>query len=248
MRFQNLKFIDRDILKILAMALMLLDHLWATVVPGNNWMTYLGRLAFPIFAFQAAEGYHHTSSFRKYALRLLLWGIISEIPFDLMCSGRFLNPFHQNVLFTLLLGLLLYRGMEKLIRGVKERLWKNAVLSLPVILGCLIGGIIGFPDYGLTGVLVTAMFCCFPKWKYVNLFRLICLILLLDVFFKGEILLISAFGTVLEIGKEALGILALAPICLYNGRKGRGGKIMQYIGYGFYPAHMLLLHLIRYFM
>jgi len=70
----------------------------------------------------------------------------------------------------------------------------------------------------------------------------------LDVFFKGEILLISAFGTVLEIGKEALGILALAPICLYNGRKGRGGKIMQYIGYGFYPAHMLLLHLIRYFM
>ena len=53
-------------LRILALVLMLLDHLWATVVPGNNWMTYVGRMAFPIFAFQAAEGYHHTHDFRGY--------------------------------------------------------------------------------------------------------------------------------------------------------------------------------------
>lgn len=248
MKTEKLKFLDRDGLKILAMVLMLLDHLWATVVPGNNWMTYLGRLAFPIFAFQAAEGYHHTSSFRKYALRLLSWGLISEIPFNLVYSGRFLNPFHQNVLFTLLLGLLLYHGAERFVRAVSGRLWKTAVTAVLQILGCLLGGIIGFTDYGLTGVLVTAMFCCFPKWKYVNLFQLVCLILLLDVFFKGEILLIPAFGTVLEIGKEALGIFAMIPILLYSGKKGRGGKVMQYIGYGFYPVHMLILHLIRYFM
>ena len=43
-------------LRILALVLMLLDHLWGTVVPGNDWMTYVGRMAFPIFAFQAAEG------------------------------------------------------------------------------------------------------------------------------------------------------------------------------------------------
>ena len=71
-------------LRILALVLMLLDHLWGTVVPGNNWMTYVGRMAFPIFAFQAAEGYHHTHDFKGYCKRLALFALISEIPFNLM--------------------------------------------------------------------------------------------------------------------------------------------------------------------
>ena len=40
-------------LRWIALGAMLLDHLWAMVVPGNQWMTYAGRLAFPIFAFAA---------------------------------------------------------------------------------------------------------------------------------------------------------------------------------------------------
>jgi len=47
-------------LKILAMVFMLCDHMWATVIHGNDWLTCVGRLAFPIFAFQIAEGYAHT--------------------------------------------------------------------------------------------------------------------------------------------------------------------------------------------
>ena len=247
-----MKYIKFDIssagLHILAMALMLCDHLWATLIPGNIWLTCIGRLAYPIFAFMTVEGYFHTRNLKKYALRLLLLAVLSEIPFNLMYSGRTINPFHQNVLFTLLLGLLLYHGAERFVRAVSGRLWKTAVVAVLQILGCLLGGLIGFADYGLTGVLVTAMFCCFPRWKYVNLFRIVCLILLLEVFFKGEILLVPAFGTVFEIGKEAMGIFAMIPILLYSGKKGRGGKVMQYIGYGFYPVHMLILHLIRYFM
>ena len=64
-------------LRILALGLMLLDHLWATVVPGNNWMTYVGRMAFPIFAFQAAEGYHHTHDFKGYCKRLAIFALVS---------------------------------------------------------------------------------------------------------------------------------------------------------------------------
>lgn len=52
-------------LHILAMVFMLCDHLWATVVPGNDWLTDIGRIAFPIFAFMIVEGYFHTKSLKK---------------------------------------------------------------------------------------------------------------------------------------------------------------------------------------
>ena len=55
-KLQNLKCLNGLTLKLLAMALMLCDHMWATVVPGGQWMTNLGRLAFPIFAYFTAEG------------------------------------------------------------------------------------------------------------------------------------------------------------------------------------------------
>ena len=98
-------------LHILAMAFMLSDHLWATLFLSQEWMTAVGRLAFPIFAFLAVEGYFHTHSFRRYALRMLLFAVLSEVPFDLMYSGTPFYPVHQNVIWTLLLGLLGIRAM-----------------------------------------------------------------------------------------------------------------------------------------
>ena len=99
-------------LRALACLLMLCDHMWATIVPGNEWMTWVGRLAFPIFAFQIAEGFLHTSNFRKYAVRLLIFGLVSEVPFDLVYGSTMLYPFHQNVMFTLLLGLLAVKALD----------------------------------------------------------------------------------------------------------------------------------------
>ncbi|MEG2678032.1 MAG: TraX family protein, partial [Oscillospiraceae bacterium] len=105
--------IDASALRLIAISAMLLDHLWGTVVPGNQWMTCVGRIAFPIFAFQLVEGYFHTKSLKKYLLRMLAFAIISEIPFDLMTAGTVFYPFHQNVIFTLLIGLLMIAGIEK---------------------------------------------------------------------------------------------------------------------------------------
>ena len=61
-KFKILNALD---LKLLAMALMFCDHLWATLLPGQQWLTNLGRLAFPIFAFQIVEGYFCTHDFKK---------------------------------------------------------------------------------------------------------------------------------------------------------------------------------------
>ena len=136
---KKLKFINSNALKILAMAFMLLDHLWATIIPDNQWMTCVGRLAFPIFAFMITEGYAHTSDFKKYAKRLFLFGLISEIPFNLMSSGSFVYPFHQNVMFTLLLGLLSIREIDRIKQAFcsddeKKQIAKKSILSILKIL------------------------------------------------------------------------------------------------------------------
>lgn len=72
-------------------------------------MTNLGRLAFPIFAFQIAEGYARTHNFKRYLGRMFLFALISELPFNLMTGGGLLFPFHQNVMFTFCLALLMLR-------------------------------------------------------------------------------------------------------------------------------------------
>ena len=84
----RLKLVNAFTLKVMAMALMLCDHMWATVIPGAAWMTSIGRLAFPIFAFQIAEGFARTHHFKGYLGRIFLFALISEIPFNLMYGGN----------------------------------------------------------------------------------------------------------------------------------------------------------------
>ena len=210
-------------LRILALFLMLLDHLWATVVPGNNWMTYVGRIAFPIFAFQAAEGYHYTHDFNGYCKRLAIFAAVSEIPFNLMIFSSPIFPFHQNVMLTLLLGLLACRAWDN------KKWWQIALL--------LLAGVVTFPDYGVMGVLTVLMFHVLRDWKWAQLLMLIAI----NWFgFEGQHLIL---GT-MEIPIQAFAILAFLPIALYNGEKGPGGKALQYGSYIFYPLHMLILGLL----
>ena len=93
-------------LKYIAMATMLVDHMGYVLFPWTLWLRCVGRIAFPIFAFQIAEGCIRTHDRRRYALRLLLFAVLTEVPFDLAFSGRPLDPSYQNVLWTLLAGAL----------------------------------------------------------------------------------------------------------------------------------------------
>ena len=130
-------------LHLLAMGLMLCDHLWATLLGDITWLAYLGRLAFPIFAFLAVEGFFHTKNLKKYRKRLLLFALISEIPFNLMMSGMFFYPLHQNVLWTFLLGSFAMSLLEKQRnRGALLRL----IVSLVVVFAFYLLGILCFVD------------------------------------------------------------------------------------------------------
>lgn len=232
--------ISASTLRLLAMGFMLLDHMWATIVPGNNWMTYIGRLAFPIFAFQIVEGFHHTSDRKQYAKRLLILALISEIPFNLMCISSPLFPFHQNTVFTLLLGLWAISVLDEA-RNLRTK--PASAKAGFVILAALLLGLLGFVDYGWKGVATVIAFYIFREGRFAKVGQLISLLLLNVLLFEGESF--ALFNGVWYLPTQVFALLALIPIWLYDGRKGFGGKRFQYTAYLFYPVHLLALHLIR---
>ena len=105
------KGLSGSTLKLIAIVSMLIDHVAAAVIVrvlyAGHWteqlyqiyrvMRSVGRIAFPIFCFFLVEGFEHTRDRKKYALRLFLFALISEIPFDLAFSAEILEVQYQNV-------------------------------------------------------------------------------------------------------------------------------------------------------
>lgn len=95
-----------DFLKFLAMFTMLIDHIGYLFFPYQMWLRIIGRLSFPIFAFLIARGYRYTSDKRKYAIRLFIFGLISQIPYYFFVPGK------MNIMFTLFIGLMIIEVFE----------------------------------------------------------------------------------------------------------------------------------------
>lgn len=230
-------------LHIIAMTFMLMDHLWATLLPAQDWLTCAGRLAFPIFAFMAVEGYFHTHSFKKYALRLLLFAVISEVPFDLMYGGTWFYPVHQNVIWTLLMGLLGIRLMEAV--REKQKTWVYLLVSVIVVVAGALLGTLCMVDYYGAGILTIFIFYFFRERKWWCLLGQVAALYWVNVEMLGGLMYpVHLFGMEFEICQQGLALLALIPIWLYHGRQGYHSKPFQYICYAFYPVHMLILVLV----
>jgi len=231
-------------LHLMAMAFMLCDHLWATVVDGNDWLTCVGRLAFPIFAFMIVEGYFHTRDLKKYVKRMLLFALISEIPFDLMTAGGLFYPLHQNVMFTFLLSIgLIWLNEDAKRRGNKVVIILTGVST--VILGYLLGTFT-FVDYYYAGPLTVLAFYFFRGrkwWCYLGQFAALWFINL--ELLGGLVYYVELFGTEVRIVQQGLALLALIPIWLYRGKQGYHSKWFQYTCYAFYPVHLLVLALLQ---
>ena len=228
------------VLHIIAMTLMLMDHLWATLLPAKEWLTCAGRVAFPIFAFMAVEGYFHTRSFKNYILRMLLFAVLSEIPFDLMYGGTWFYPVHQNVLWTFLLGLLGVWLMEQVRK--KGKIWMYLLVCVLVVPAGLVLGTLCMVDYYGVGVLTVFVFYFLHGRKWWCFLGQLAALYWLNVELLGGLMYpVQLFGMEFELCQQGLALLALIPIWLYRGRQGYHSKPFQYLCYVFYPVHMLLL-------
>lgn len=232
--------VDSAMLHILAMLFMLCDHTWSTLYPSQAWLTCIGRIAFPIFAFMTVEGYFHTYNFKKYLKRMLLFAVLSEIPFNLMYNGTLIYPMHQNVIWAFLLALL---GMKLLdyIRS-KGTLFMKIALSALVVMVWTLLGFATFVDYYGTGILMVFTFYFFHERKWWCYLGQLAVMFWLNVEVLGGFYYdVVLFGKHFELIQQGLALLALIPIWLYQGRQGYHSKAFQYFCYAFYPLHMLVL-------
>ena len=230
-------------LHILAMALMLCDHMWITVIPGNDWLTDIGRLAFPIFAFVTVEGFFHTKNLKKYVKRLFIFALISEIPFNLVVGSGIFYPLHQNVLWTFLIGI----GLIWINENAKDKETSKRILvaGITVVMGFVLG-ILSFCDYYHAGVLTVLIFYFFRERKWQNfVLQALCLWYINTQILSGFYYEWEIFGTKIEVLRQGFALFALVPIWLYKGKQGPYNKWIKAFYYWFYPAHLLVLWLIR---
>lgn len=231
-------------LHIMAMAFMLCDHLWGTIVPGNDWLTCVGRLTFPIFSFLIVEGYFHTKNLRKYVLRLLLFAVISEIPFNLAMGSSLIYPIHQNVLWCFLIAIGLIHWNEKL---RSKKLWLRILIGILTVRIAYISGILAMLDFYQAGILTVLVFYFFRGRKWWNFAgQLVCLWYINVEMLSGYAYEVQFLGQTHFFVRQGFALLALIPIWLYRGRQGYHSKVFQYFCYAFYPLHLLILGLLKF--
>lgn len=231
-------------LHLMAMAFMFCDHLWGTIVPGNDWLTCIGRLAFPIFAFMIVEGYFHTHNLKRYVRRLLLFAVISEIPFNLAMGSSLFYPIHQNVLWSFLLSIGLIHWNEKVKSTGKTS--KRVLVGFVSIMTGYIVGLLTMVDFYHAGILTVLVFYFFRQkkwWSYLG--QLIFLLYINTEILGGYGYEIYLFGKNFFLNRQGVSLFALIPIWLYRGKQGYHSKWLQYTYYAFYPLHLLILGLIK---
>ena len=198
-------------LKFLAITTMFIDHMGAICFPGLWELRVIGRIAFPVFCFLMAEGAYYTSDIRKYELRLLVFALLSEIPFDYAFYGELFYTGYQNVFFTLLAGLLCIDVFRS-----KGTNWGIGAFLILAALAELM-----HTDYGAAGVLFVVLFYRFREQR-----------------FMGQIMFGICNAVCFFSALQTCASLASIPLVFYSGKPGRKMRWMFYI---FYPVHLLFL-------
>ena len=249
---QNLIFnekkggISADWLKVIAMITMVIDHTGAVLFPGDALWRVVGRIAFPIYVWLLIMGFIHTSNVRKYILRMAIFSLISEIPFDLALTGSLYTFRWQNVFWTLTLSLIMLYFLEKILENKEEKQQRYVILQVGILIfsAMAIAEWLHF-DYGCTGPALAAVFYFYAKYQKPSLlagFFLFCLSYVLDPLFNGYAQNVSvAVHTVYaSVNSELCGIIAVPLIGRYNGvRNWKRGKYLFYL---FYPVHLMILY------
>lgn len=227
---KKLKVLSGAQLKYIAFLSMLIDHInKALIYPYlkggafntvSNLFDILGRIAFPIFVFLLVEGYFKTRNKWRYLATLLIFGVISEVPFDMFTTSEYFNINWNNIMFTLGLVLITIWVIDTL---------KVKMESLPL------------PAWFLVSFAIVAVSCLIAMNLSLDYEHHAILVGYFFYIFHERELLSIPFNFA-SMYKEPWALLGFGLVLTYNGKRGRQSKPVNYL---FYPVHLLILGLIR---
>lgn len=235
--------ISADAYKMLACIIMLIDHaafgllhLYLNnhafdILPDDYTklnklyvsLNSVGRTAFPIFAFFIVEGFFHTKNVTKYIIRLFLFGIISEVPFDLGLYQSVWYPDHQNVMFSLCLGLVTIWAVDYII---------HKIMGLETILKVILVLAITASSMQLAQILHFDY-----RWHTAPL--------MLFIYLFHELREAALLSGAAIMSYEKFAPIAFAILYFYD-ETVKPSRRLKYVFYLFYPAHLLIIYLIGY--
>lgn len=243
------KHLSTFTLKIIAILTMTIDHIGAVLgMEGYDGIlsydTYMilrtiGRTAFPIFSYLIVEGYFHTRNVRNYTIRLFVFALLSQLPFNLAIKGDIFKFQSLNIFFTLLLGLVLIWIIDTLIKKIRlSEIEPHQSVLLPYIFAVIavfyaVDNFIPI-DYGVYGLLLILVFYFF-RAKEETLENP-------DAGTKAVLAQFIAIGVITFLfssGIQIYCLFALIPIAMHNNKKGKG---LKYFFYLYYPLHLLIIY------
>lgn len=240
------RFLNNNILKILACIFMLVDHIGAILFPQIKLLRIIGRLAFPIFAFMISEGAKYTKNKAKYFLTILVLGCIFQFIYIFV-----MRTFTLNIFLTFAVSILLIYTLQeyKRIMFNKKSTTENKIqatfLFIVIFLVFFILNEYFVFDYGVLGTLIPVFASLFTPHEtkksnlssnteniifYLNLLTFSIGLLVLAIYYKGI---------------QYYSLISIILLLLYSGERGKLN--LKYFFYIFYPLHLIILFLITFF-
>lgn len=236
----NLKVLNRDVIKYIAMVTMFLNHFAAVfLIPGmvlHDVFEFVGYFTAPVMCYFLVEGYDYTRSKRRYGFRLFLCAILSQIPY------RLALPFgNLNMLYTLFCCFLILVVLDRVANSIFR-----FILCFLLVVVTVVG------DWPLLAPLYTIFFYCSKgNRKKTAVGFLAAYVLFVSFMLLDYMLIVQSAWTFRGIVHEMLSGAAIlaagaAVLFFYNGERAEKGRIFsKWFFYIFYPAHLLILYLIK---
>lgn len=246
------------VIKLIAIFSMLLDHSGDALLGRLSFLNMLGRIAFPLFAFQLVIGYSNTHNLKKYLIRLFLFALISQVPYGIFINNVFGYNNELNIFFTLILGILvmlIYDYQPKITFNSQFLIIVAKVWSIFLI---LLSSQALKVDYGFWGVLlILLIYILYPnnlnnqnsylrnalfklsKTQRITIFEIAMFVMIVAKYICY--FFTCSFGTIFEL--IFFTFLPTVFMLIYNGKKGPS---MKYFFYLFYPVHLIILDIISF--
>lgn len=234
---------NRDTIKMLAMAAMLVNHIanvfMLASAPLTNLCLYIGYFTAVTMCYFLVEGYGYTRSKPQYAGRLLGFAVLAQLPYQLAFPDHGMAGAIQfNMLFTLLLCFLVLAAREKIRNGFL----RTGCIALLIVVSI-------FCDWALLAPVFTLLFAWAQNSRPRRQIAFgTAAVLYGGMAWAGSASTLGVVGALPDALGCAIPILVSGFIILYlyNGqRAAKHRSFYKWFFYAFYPAHLLVLGLLR---